>query len=287
MSRVVPLLCVTCVALIGGTGWVMLRASASEHLAVPKTGPTPEAAVKDGLAGELRVARRRCEIPAVDAVVDKAVAACKQLPDDAASWHLLAEAHLERSLLRSHDRGMVVGAPIFAALPKELLADLDAGLAASRRARELGDTTSDLFRIEAGLMSQRITGLAAALQWNGRIQEALRLAGERSPDNPHLHVALGLRKLLAPKLLGHDAEAALEHFEFAAKVLADDERPAVFAAMASYLQKKRQQAIGWLERAVATNPQNRFARVVLRRLQAGEDDAFGRDITAAEAAAPK
>lgn len=287
MSRVVPLLCVTCVVLIGGTGWVMLRASASEHLAVPKAGPVHEAEPTNGLAAELKTARRGCELAAVDAVLDKAVAACKQQPEHAPAWHLLAEAHLERSLLRSHDRGMVVGAPVFANPPKELLADLDAGLAAARRARELGDATSDLFRIEAGLMSQRITGLASALQWNGRIQEALRLAGERGPDNPHLHVALGLRKLLAPKLLGHDAEAALEHFEFAAKALTDDERPAVFAAMASYLQKKRQQAIGWLERAVATNPQNRFARVVLRRLQAGEDDAFGRDITAAEAAATK
>lgn len=285
MSRVVPFLCVSCVLLIGGTGWVMLRASASEHLTVPKTGATPEAAPKHGLAAELEVARRRCELAAVDAVLEKAAAACKQLPEDAASWHLLAKAHLERSLLRSHDRGMVVGAPIFATLPKELLADLDAGLAAARRARELGDAAGDLFRIEAGLMSQRITGLASALQWNGRIQEALRLAGERGPDNPHLHVALGLRKLLAPKLLGHDAGAALEHFEFAAKALVDDERPAVFAAMASYLQQKRQQAIGWLERAVAINPQNRFARVVLRRLQAGEENAFGRDITAGEAAA--
>ena len=41
--------------------------------------------------------------------------------------------------------------------------------------------------------------------------------------------------------------------------------PAVFAAMASYLQQKRQQAIGWMEQAVAKNPQNRFARVVLQR----------------------
>jgi tetratricopeptide (TPR) repeat protein len=289
MSRVLPILCVTAALAVGGTVWVMLGAAASERLAVPATppiGPAP-AATPNELDRQLHEARRRCEIAAVDAVVAAVREACKASPEEPLPWHLLAKAHLERSLLRSHDRGMAVGAPVFPELPKELLDDLDAGLVAAQRARELGDRSSDLFRIEAGLMGQRITGLASALQWNGKIQDALRKAGEAQHDNPHLHVALGLRKLLAPKLLGHDPVQALEHFEFAAKALADDERPAVFAAMASYLQKKRQQAIVWLERAVATNPSNRFARVVLRRLRAGEEDAFARDVTAAEAAATK
>jgi tetratricopeptide (TPR) repeat protein len=127
----------------------------------------------------------------------------------------------------------------------------------------------------------------AAMQWNSRIEEALRQAGARRQDDPQLHVALGLRNLLAPQLLGNDPDKALEHFEFAAKSLPDDERPAVFAAMASYLQHKRQQAIGWLDQAVQRNPNNTFARVVRSRLRAGEDDPFGRDVTAAEAAAAK
>jgi len=285
MSRALPLLTAACALVAGGTTWVMLRAGSTTDIAVPTAAPAPAPAA--GLAATLKTARRSCDLAALDTVVADAQAACRATPDEAGAWHLLAEAHLERSLLRSHDRGMVVGAPVFPTPPPALVADLDAGLAATRRARELGDDTSDLFRIEAGLMSQHITGLATALQWNGRIQEALQKAGERARDNPHLHVALGLRKLLAPKLLGHDPAAALAHFEFAAKALGDDERPAVFAAMASALQQKRLQAIGWLEQAVARNPQNRFARVVLRRVQAGETDAFARDVTAAEAAATK
>lgn len=287
MSRLVPILCVTCAAAIGGTAWVMLRAGATERIAVPKTPPAAPAGAPQGLAAALLQARRTCDLAAVDTVVADAHAACVQQPDDRSHWHLLAEAHLERALLRSHERGMVVGAPVFAQQPKELVDDLDAGIAAAKRAHELGDDTSDLFRIEAGLMSQHITGLLTAMKWNERIQDSLRRAGEIAPDNPHLHVALGLRKLLAPKWLGHDPDDALEHFEFAAKALADDERPAVFAAMASYLQQKRVQAIGWLEQAVARNPHNRFARVVLARLRAGENDAFGRDLTAAEIAAAK
>jgi hypothetical protein len=76
-------------------------------------------------------------------------------------------------------------------------------------------------------------------------------------------------------LLGHDPERALEHFELAARALADDERPAVFAAMASYLQRKRLQAVAWLEQAVARNPKNSFARVVLQRVRRDEGDPFG------------
>jgi hypothetical protein len=136
-------------------------------------------------------------------------------------------------------------------------------------------------------MSNQITGLVAAMQWNGRIQAALTKAAERGADDPRLHVALGLRRLLAPKLLGHDAEQALTHFEFAAELLQDDERPAVFAAMASYLQRKRQQALTWLQRAVERNPANTFARVVLERVRRDERDPFGRDVTTAEAATAK
>jgi tetratricopeptide (TPR) repeat protein len=136
-------------------------------------------------------------------------------------------------------------------------------------------------------MGQHITGIGSALQWNARIEAALTAAGERLRDDPQLHTMLGLRKLLAPKLLGHDPQRALEHFEFAARALADDERPAVFAAMASYLQRKRLQAVTWLEQAVARNPQNVFARVVLQRVRRDEPEPFGRDVSEAEAAAAR
>lgn len=281
MKRLLPLTCVAAAIALAGTGYLLL--AAETDFAVPTVANTDAPRAVAGLAGELRTARRSCVLANVDAVLARIRSACTEQPDDRESWHLLAEAHLERSLLRSHDLGIKIGAPTFPTPPPELVADLEAGLAAAARARELGDATSDLFRIEAGLMSQRITGLATALQWNGKIQDALRRAGEIANDNPHLHVALGLRKLLTPKLLGHDPEHALTHFEFAAKVLVDDERPAVFAAMASWLAKKRLIAIAWLEQAVARNPENRFARAALARLRAGEDDPFGRDLTDAEA----
>ena len=142
------------------------------------------------------------------------------------------------------------------------------------RARELGDDSGDLFRISAEIMSQRITGLASALTWNGKIQVAIAKAGERIKNDPQLHLVLGLRKLMAPQFLGNDPDKALEHFRYAAEALPNDERPAVFAAMASYLKKKRLKAIAWLEKAVQRNPRNVFARVVLKRVRRGEEDPF-------------
>lgn len=287
MKRLLPLLCLVCSAAIGGTTWVMLRSGADLDVTVPSTpgeAATSKAA-NDPLAADLDRARRTCTPTALDAVIAALQTATIERAEDRHGWHLLAEACLERALLRSHLRGMTVGTPTWPDLPAEVTADLDRGIAAIARARELGDDSADLFRIEAGLLGQRITGLGTALQWNGKIKDALQAASQRAANDPRLHTSLGLRKLLAPKLLGHDPQQALEHFEFAAKALHDDERPAVFAAMASYLQRKRQQAIGWLEQATARNPANTFARVVLRRLRAGEEQPFERDVTAAEAAA--
>ncbi|HEX5050482.1 MAG TPA: hypothetical protein VFZ65_01800 [Planctomycetota bacterium] len=288
MRRLVPALCAGCVVAIGITAYGKLGDRAVDALGVPDAPPTSGSSGERGeLATALATARRQCTLPALDAVVQRLRERSTTAPGDRETFHVLAEALLERVQQHAHLRGLSIGTPLYDEVPAGIEADIDAGLDAVARARALGDDSSELFRIEAGLLGQRITGLAAVLQWNGKIQEALAKAAERAADNPQLHVALGVRKLLAPSLLGNDPERALEHFEFAARALLDDERPAVFAAMANYLQKKRQMAITWLEQAVARNPNNKFARVVLQRVRRGEEDAFARDVTAEEAAATR
>ena len=88
-----------------------------------------------------------------------------------------------------------------------------------------------------------------------------------------------MRALLAPRFLGHNPKAALDHFKKAMEGLSDDERPRVFAAMAEWLQGRKSAARKWLEEAVRLNPNNRFAQVVLRRLGDGREDPFGADVT--------
>lgn len=285
MSRLLPALTFCCVIAIGGTAYSMLGDGAADRIAIP--GKTTAAAKPVDEEAELLAARHSCSSEAIDAIADKLRNEAAANPKDAHRQHLLAHALLDRVLQRNHLRGLAVGKPLYETIPTEIAADLDASAAAIARARELGDTSAELFRLEAAMMGNRITGLGTALQWNGRIQEALAQAGELDPNDPHLQVALGLRKLLAPKLLGQDIGKALEHFEFAAKSLQDDERPAMFAAMANFLQQKRQQAIAWLEQAAQRNPNNAFVRVVLGRCKRGEENPFGRDVTAAEANSAK
>ena len=266
-----------------GAGEAAAPARAQAH-ATPTRSAPPEAV--RGLAEALESARRTCDLSAIDAFVSKAQQAAEAAPESAATWRVLAEAHLERAQQRTHLRGMMVGEPLFDELPEALEGDLSAGIEAIAAARERGDDSGALFRIEAGLLSQRITGLSSALRYSGDISRALAAAEERDAEDPKLQVALGLRKLLAPRLLGHDAEKARAHFERAVEN-GGDERSAVFAGMATYLQEKRGEAVQWLERAVAANPSNTFAQAVLARLRRGDPEPFGRDVTAAEAAALK
>ncbi len=276
MTRPIALLSCGCVVAIAVTGYGMLDAGDAATVAVPTT--VPPAAPASDLAKAIDDGRRTCRVESMDLVVDALRERTVQRPEDRESWHMLANAALARLQTRSVRRGVAVGRPIHDTLPAAVAADIDLGLAAVERARALGDDSSALHRIEAGLLGQRITGLASALQWNGRIQAALAAATAATPDDPELHLSLGLRKLLAPKLFGHDPARALEHLEFAAAALPHDERPALFAAMACHLQQQRGQAIAWLERAALRNPQNPFVAAVLQRVQRGEEDPFGRDV---------
>ncbi len=285
MSRPIALLCCGCLVAIGATGYGMIGDPAVAEVEVP--GKVGAAAPRSDLANRIDQGRRSCQVAAMDAVITELQHRTSKSPDDAEGWHLLASAALSRLQTRTALRGIAVGTPLYDTLPSEVVADIDLGLAAVDKARALGDDSGDLYRLEAGLLGQRITGLGSALQWNGRIQQALAKAVELIPEHPKLHLALGLRKLLAPRFLGHDPAGALEHLQFAAEAMPEDERPALFAAMALHLQDKRQQAITWLEQAVSRNPDNPFARAVLERVRRDEQDPFGRDLTVAEIAAPR
>ncbi len=232
----------------------------------------------------LERARRSGVAEDFDELVANRRARARAEPDNASNWHRLAATLLARAQARTHLRGLEVGRPMFSELPSALREDVRLGLQAVDRARALGDDTGELHRVEASLVSQQITGLTSAIKWSARIHEALEAASARCPEDPQLDVALGLRKLLSPRWLGHDPETALQHFVRAAD-RSTDERPAVFAGMACYLLEQKERALAWLERAAARNPANRFALVVLQRLRRDEAAPFARDVTVEELAA--
>ncbi|MCR9246152.1 MAG: hypothetical protein NXI31_14070 [bacterium] len=241
----------------------------------------------DPLATAVTKARRSHSANTAGKIVEQLQRHLKDRPEDRDGWRHLAAALLQKVVQRGHLLGMRPGRPVYSELPAEIAADLDAAQSALAKAGQLGDDSAEHHRLAAEIMSQRITGLSTALEWNGKIEAAITAAGERNADDPQLHLVLGVRKLMAPRFFGQDIAAALEHFHYVASARPDDERPAIFAAMAFYLTKKRLAAIEWLEKAVARNPHNLFAKVVLKRLRRGEKDPFGRNVTATEAAANK
>lgn len=274
--------CVACACLVAGTAYAWLRRGDRPMPPIPPAQPAGTAPTEpaEPRAAALHRARRSCDTTALDAFVAEQSRLVEAAPTDAVALRVLAEALLERVQLRNQRRGMVPGQPLYDAVPADVQSDVDRGLELLDRARRAGDDSADCWRLEASLLGNRIVGFTSALQWNGRIEAAIETAYERDSHHPALHVVLGLRKLLAPVLFGQDPAKALEHLEFAAAAMPDDERPDVFAAMAAFLLKKRQQAIALLERAVAKNPKNVFATAVLERVRRGEDEPFGRDVDA-------
>src|SRR5690606_14615792 len=147
MSRLVPLLCAACVAAIGLTAWSQLAAS-DATVTIPTVGSDPSTPTATAASERLRKARMHCTVAAFDTLIDTLQ---KQVAPhgDKQQWHQLAESYLERASQRAHLFGMAPGEATFAGLPEEFAEDLEAGLAAVAKARELGDDSGQLFRIEA------------------------------------------------------------------------------------------------------------------------------------------
>ena len=224
----------------------------------------------------LAQARRSGEIAVLDAFITEQEARCAG--GDPGEFRVLAEAHLERCLLRDRRRGMAVGRPVHAELPDAHRRDIEAGLRAADRAIEGGDSSADVHRIRSSLMSLRVTGLVSALAERPAIHEALRAAEAIDPRHPRVVVARACEKLFAPNaLLGHDPAGAKRMFLLAAAALPLDERPLTFAAMCAFLLGESEEAVRLLEDAIARNPHNVYALEVLRRLRASEPEPFARD----------
>ncbi len=226
----------------------------------------------------LMAARLPMQRDLLEAFVKAQAERCTAAGATAEDWRVLSEAHLECVLQMTSVKGMAVARPAFAKPPTAMLQHLDAGEQAITRARALGDRHSETARIEAGLKSNRIVGVASALRLGGEIDRLIAEAAERDQGNPHVAVAQGCRLVFAPKFLGGDPRAALALFERAAEAMPDDERPMIFAAFAADILGDAALARRHLEAAAQRNPANRYAREVAARLARGEADAFGRDV---------
>lgn len=271
-KRLSILLLVPCVGY--GVWYAMTRPAISADVPDASTAVARRLEGRSQLVAETRLS---CDIDDLDGLVADQQELVEEDPTPE-NLRVLAEAVYERILARDMRKGFKIGSFVDAASYAINRGDIELGLAAIRRAKKLGDTSAESDRLEAGLLSQSLTDLGAVFKTRAAIDAALQRALKKDPRNGHVHVALGCRLLFVPSWLGQDIDKAIEHFEFAARVLPNNERPCLFAAFGRYLQGARGACREWLEKARAKNPKHPFLLAVLARLAAGEDKPFERDL---------
>ncbi len=223
---------------------------------------------------ELARVRQSCQRQDLVVFLAEQQERAKQTPLNPEVLRVLAEAHLELGQFDDIGAGLKIGAPIRTTVSEQLRGHIDAGMKALLQARDLGDDGAENHRIESALLALEIHGLASAFKVNGRATAALNAAVERDGANPRVQVAIGCRLLFAPAMLGGDAERAREHLIAGAKGLPYDERPLLYAAMASWTLGDVERCQRLLEQASNRTPANPLVKAVKRRLAAREDDPF-------------
>lgn len=259
-------------AVLVAAGWFLLRGAGAGFEEV--SGAPLVARAPVGRSAELAVARQRLERGALDEFVAEQESRVRREPEVGEHWRVLAEACLERALLADLGLGLSIGKPNRSELPPEVEADVERGMQAIERALEIEAGSSEAHRVECALLSRQIVGIGSLLRLNGRIDAALARARELDPSNARVLVAIGCRKLFAPRKLGHDPEGSLRYLEAGAAAMVHDERPLMYAAFAEWVVGRRERARKRMEEAVRRTPANPWAREVLGRLVKGEEDAF-------------
>ncbi len=264
----------------GGTGSIDVpdAPTVGEGARGPDTSGTASKAEAAALRTALNEVRLGADMQRMDAFVAEQRARAESAGDDPEAWRLLAEAHLERCLLRDQRKGMAVATATHEELPAANKDDIEAGLAAAQKALELGDPTGDAWRIRSSLLSISCCSLGDFLRLRSPAQEAMDEAAEIDPDNPRVVMARATEKLFAPRFFGNDPEGALPLLERAVEALPQDERPLLFTAFAHWLLERPEQALQAAEAAQQINPRNVYVAAVVERLRGGEEKPFARDV---------
>ncbi|MBI4611513.1 MAG: tetratricopeptide repeat protein [Candidatus Rokubacteria bacterium] len=149
------------------------------------------------------------------------------------------------------------------------LGEIDQAIASARTAIQQLPQHSDAHRILGEAYGRLISlkGGMTGVLYGRRSYNELALALKLDPDNPRAALAMGIWKLRTPKLFGGDPDEAVRHFQKAIQLEAASVQARVWLGIALRERGQRAEAREVLERAVALQPQNVWARSELDRLR--------------------
>jgi tetratricopeptide (TPR) repeat protein len=130
--------------------------------------------------------------------------------------------------------------------------------------------------MQVKLMRSPLTSIPLAMISTSPVITEYQRALELDPGNGPAELGLGIYYQLVPRLIGGDARRARGCFRKAAELMPDDPEPLVWLAISFRGEGRLQDARHSLDRALALDPGNQFARAEDARLKAAEQAQGGR-----------
>ncbi|HUT56001.1 MAG TPA: TRAP transporter TatT component family protein [bacterium] len=130
--------------------------------------------------------------------------------------------------------------------------------------------------LQVKLMRFPISSITVAMISTSPVITEYQRALELDPNNGPAELGLGIYYQFIPRLIGGDGHRARGHFRRAAELMPADPEPLVWTAISCRQEGRLGEAREALDRALALDPDDKFARAEDLRLRAAEKAQGGR-----------
>lgn len=120
------------------------------------------------------------------------------------------------------------------------------------------------------LVNNPLPGLTRALVDESPVVQEFTRALELDPHNGEAEMGLGIYYLFIPRVLGGDGHRARNHFHQASKLMPRNPEPLVWISISYREEGRLDEAREYIDKALAMDPSNSFARKEEARLRAEE-----------------
>jgi tetratricopeptide (TPR) repeat protein len=199
---------------------------------------------------ELRAARDRQELGALEAAAARLSAEAASRPKDAAAYYraAVAESYLAEVAWQLGHKDKARAA-------------VQEGIRAAQRAVELAGNTAEYHRILGTLCGQAVPfDLLRAFQYAGCARDSLDKALELDPKSAAAYVSRGVGNYYLPSAMGGGAEVALRDFQKAVELDPRSDEAYLWMGIALRSLKRYAEARAAFEKSLALNPARVWAR---------------------------